>query len=100
MLRIVYFWLSVLLLAVLEPVSAAEPHFADSPLRAVRTQRSIVHLFNDIDTSGGHAFPNDDVPLRVETLPIHDIRVTFRSGTKIASVRVQPEGKLLEMKAT
>lgn len=36
MLRIVYFWLSVLLLAVLEPVSAAEPHFADSPLRAVR----------------------------------------------------------------
>jgi len=36
MLRIVYFWLSVFLLAVLQPISAADPHFADAPLRAVQ----------------------------------------------------------------
>ena len=64
------------------------------------TQRLIVHLFNDINTTGGHAFPNDDVPLREETLPIHDIRVTFRKDIKIAGVRLQPEGTVLQMKST
>lgn len=63
-------------------------------------ERLVVHLFNNVNTTGGHAFPNDDVPLREETLPVHDIRVTFRPGTKLKAVRLQPEGKLLEMKPT
>lgn len=63
-------------------------------------QRLIVHLFNNVNTTGGHSFPNDDVPLREETLPIHDLHVTFRTGTKLKAVRLQPEGRLLEMKST
>jgi hypothetical protein len=60
-------------------------------------ERLVVHLFNNVNTTGGHAFPNDDVPLREETLPVHGIRVTFRPGTKIQAVRLQPDGKALEM---
>jgi len=63
-------------------------------------QRLIVHLFNNLNTTGGHAFPNDDVPLREETLPVHDLRVTFRTGTKLKTVSLQPEGKILERKPT
>ena len=62
-------------------------------------ERLIVHLFNNVNTTGGHAFPNDDVPLREETLPIHDIRVTFRPGYKIKSIRLEPGAKELAMKA-
>jgi len=60
-------------------------------------QRLIVHLFNDVNTTGGKALPVDDVPLREETLPIHDIRVTFRKGTKLGAIRLQPDG--VELKA-
>ncbi len=63
-------------------------------------ERLVVHLFNNVNTTGGHAFPNDDVPLREETLPVRDIRITFRAGTKIKAVRLLPEGQLLEMKPT
>jgi len=62
--------------------------------------RLVIHLFNNVNTTGGNAFPNDDVPLREETLPVHDIRVTFRPGYKLRSVRLEPDGKALEMKAT
>ena len=40
-------------------------------------QRLVVHLFNDLNTTAHHALPGDDVPLREETVPIHDIRVRF-----------------------
>ena len=59
-----------------------------------------INLFNNVNTTGGHAFPNDDVPLREETLPIHDLRVTFCAGTKLKSVRLQPEDLPLEMTST
>ena len=39
--------------------------------------RLIVHLFSDLNTTAHHALPADDVPLREEVVPIHDIRVTF-----------------------
>jgi hypothetical protein len=59
-------------------------------------QRLIVHLFNDLNTTGGHALPNDDVPLREETLPIHDIRVRFGPNYRVSRVHWEPEGKTLE----
>lgn len=59
-------------------------------------QRLLVHLYNDVNTTAFHGLPNDDVPLREETLPIHDIRVTLR-GYDIARVTLQPEGKDLSM---
>ena len=40
-------------------------------------ERLIVHLFNDLNTTAHHALPVDDVPLREEVVPIHDIRITF-----------------------
>jgi hypothetical protein len=57
-------------------------------------QRLLIHLYNDVNTTAFHGLPNDDVPLREETLPIHDIRVTLR-GYEIASAKLQPEGKEL-----
>ncbi|QEL19616.1 alpha-amylase family protein [Limnoglobus roseus] len=62
------------------------------------TRRLIVHLFNDVNTTGGKAYPVDDVPLREEVLPVHDIRVTFRPGFKLGPIRLQPDNT--ELKAT
>ena len=58
-------------------------------------QRLIVHLFNDVNTAAFHALPNDDVPLREETLPIHDIRVTFDRAYEITRVHLEPGGRTL-----
>ena len=62
-------------------------------------ERLIVHLFNDVDTTANHARPDDDVPLREETLPIHDIRIGFR-GYKLGRVHLEPNGTDLEKKTT
>src|SRR5581483_5931763 len=61
-------------------------------------ERLIVHLFSDLNTTAHHALPADDVPLREEVVPIHDIRVTFDAGYRLRKVRQEPEGKDLEMK--
>ena len=54
-------------------------------------ERLVVHLFNNVNTTANHAYPIDDVPLREETIPIHDIKVAFRAEN-IARVHLQPEG--------
>jgi hypothetical protein len=61
--------------------------------------RLVVHLFNDLNTTGGHALPADDVPLREEVIPVPDIRVTFRPEYRIRRVRLEPEGKDLAVQA-
>jgi hypothetical protein len=58
--------------------------------------RLLVHLFNDVNTTAFHGLPNDDVPLREETLPIHDIEITLR-GESIRSATQQPENRPLEI---
>jgi len=62
-------------------------------------QRLVVHLYNDLNSAGNHAKPDDDVPLREEVVPIHDIKVTFK-GYSITKVHLEPEGKTLQMKKT
>ncbi len=62
------------------------------------TERLIVHLFSDLNTTAHHALPNDDVPLREEVVPIHDIKITFDSRYRFRKIRLEPEGKELEMK--
>jgi hypothetical protein len=52
-------------------------------------ERLIVHLYNDVNTTAHRARPEDDVPLREETLPIHDLRVTFR-GYAPTRVHLEP----------
>jgi hypothetical protein len=63
-------------------------------------RRLVVHLFSDLNTSAHHALPVDDVPLREEVVPIHDIRVTFDSRYRLRKVRLEPEGKDLEIRKT
>jgi hypothetical protein len=58
-------------------------------------ERLLVHLFNDVSTTAGHGHPAEEVPLREETLPVHDIEVTFR-GYAIRRVHLEPDGKPLE----
>lgn len=60
-------------------------------------ERLIVHLYNDVNTTTGHGHPAEEVPLREEVLPIHDIRVTF-NGYAITRVHLEPGGSALEMK--
>jgi hypothetical protein len=62
-------------------------------------ERLIVHLFNDLNTTAHHALPQDDVPLREESVPIHDIKITFASGYRLRRVHLEPEGKDLTVKA-
>lgn len=54
-------------------------------------RRLVLHLFNGINTGAHHGLPAMDVPLREETIPIHDIRVRFdRNAPK--SFHVEPGG--------
>ena len=61
-----------------QPVSIAAPMCVHSTvMRQTKNgqERLIVHLYNDLNSNGLHAQPVDDVPLREETVPIHDIGV-------------------------
>ncbi len=40
-------------------------------------RRLVLHLFNGLNTTANHGLPAMDVPLREETIPVHDIEVTF-----------------------
>lgn len=61
-------------------------------------QRLIVHLYNDVNTTAHHALPIDDVPLREEVIPIHNIEIRFDGKYAIRAVYQQPEGVKLETK--
>jgi hypothetical protein len=63
-------------------------------------ERLVLHLFNDLNTTAHHALPADDVPLREETVPIHDIQVTFAPSYRLGKVHLEPEGKTLPVKKT
>ncbi|MFN0051757.1 MAG: hypothetical protein ACKV0T_06180 [Planctomycetales bacterium] len=55
-------------------------------------ERLIVHLFNDLNSTAHHALPQDDVPLREEVIPIHDIQVTFAPHYRFRRVHWEPQG--------
>ncbi|MDP1796473.1 MAG: ThuA domain-containing protein, partial [Planctomycetaceae bacterium] len=59
--------------------------------------RLITHLFNDLNTTAHHALPVDDVPLREETVPIHNIRVHWDRRYVVKKVMQQPDGKELPL---
>jgi hypothetical protein len=64
------------------------------------TERLVVHLFSDLNTTAHHALPVDDVPLREEVVPIHDIKISFDAGYRIRRVHVEPEGRDVEVQKT
>ncbi len=57
-------------------------------------ERLLVHLFNNVNTTAFHGLPAEDVPLREETLPIHDIAIDLH-GYSIRRVHQEPEGREL-----
>ncbi len=64
------------------------------------SERLIVHLFSDLNTTAHHALPRDDVPLREEVVPIHDITVTFNPAYHFRRIHLEPEAKDLPMTKT
>jgi hypothetical protein len=82
-----------------QPVSAEAPMCVHSTfMRQEKEGRSrlVVHLFNDLNTTGQHALPTDDVPLREEEVPIHGIRVRFGPDYRLGRIHLEPGGKDLE----
>lgn len=55
------------------------------------SQRLLIHLYNDVNTTAFHGLPNEDVPLREETIPIHNIRVRLRDYD-VKRVHQEPDG--------
>jgi hypothetical protein len=83
------------------PISVEAPMCVHSTLmRQVKdgSERLIVHLFSDLNTTAHHALPVDDVPLREEVVPIHDIRVTLAPKYRLRRVHLEPEGRELEVR--
>jgi hypothetical protein len=62
--------------------------------------RLVLHLFNDLNTTAHHALPNDDVPLREETVPIHNIRIDLDSRYAVDRIMQQPDGQELPLVQT
>ena len=85
------------------PVRVEAPMCVHATVRRQRqgaSSRLVVHLFNDVNTTGGHGLGTDDVPLREETLPIDGIRVTFRPGAVRGRVTLEPAGVVLAVEET
>lgn len=59
-------------------------------------ERLVVHLCNTFNSSGNHAKPDEDVPLREEVVPVNDIKVMF-TNYDISRVHLEPEGIDLPM---
>ena len=62
--------------------------------------RLVVHLFNDLNTTAHHALPIDDVPLREETIPIHNIQIALDARYAVSRAMQQPEGIELPLNRT
>jgi hypothetical protein len=83
--------------------NAPPPLTVDAPLCVHATllrqkrdgERLVVHLFNDVNTTAHHALPADDVPLREEVLPIHDLRLTFAPQYRLGRIHLEPAGRTL-----
>ena len=99
----------LLLRRAIEHVAASPPPVAvEAPMcvhatvmrQSKQGERLIVHLFNDVNTTAFHALPADDVPLREETLPIHDIRLTFGNEYRFQRIHLEPQGQELPIERT
>ncbi|WP_373653022.1 ThuA domain-containing protein [Schlesneria sp. DSM 10557] len=86
-----------------QPVTIKAPMCVHSTVMRQRDEnrnRLIVHLYSDLNTTAAHAFPNDDVPLREEVVPIHDIKVTLSPQYQISRIHLEPEGLDLKPEQT
>lgn len=86
-----------------QPVEVMAPMCVHANLMRQTTkngERLVLHLYNDVNTTAAHGLPVDDVPLREETLPIHDIRVRFAPNYRISKISWEPEGIELASEVT
>lgn len=86
--------------SALAPIAVEAPMCVHSTLMRQSknsSERLIVHLYNDLNTTAFHGLPNDDVPLREETVPVHNIRITFAPGYRLGRVHLEPEGQELKV---
>ncbi|MFN0197706.1 MAG: beta-galactosidase trimerization domain-containing protein [Planctomycetaceae bacterium] len=82
------------------PVDIVAPMCVHSTLMRQKNEsgeRLLVHLFNDLNTTAFHALPNDDVPLREETVPLFNLKLTFGKQYQFQRVHLEPEGIDLPM---
>ena len=85
------------------PIVVEAPMCVHSPaMRQAKggSERLIVHLFNDLNTTAHHAKPDDDVPLREEVVPIRDIRVRFAPDYRLGRIHLEPGGLDLDREST
>jgi hypothetical protein len=76
------------------PISVQAPMCVQATFyeqRDAEGQRTVVHLFNGMNTTANHGLPAAEVPLREETVPIHGIRVRF-TGEPPRRLHVEPGG--------
>ena len=57
-------------------------------------KRLVVHLLNANNSNAGRGYGANDVPVRDEVVPIHNIEVWFEKATPTA-VKLQPENLTL-----
>lgn len=61
-------------------------------------RRLLVHLLNEINSSGGRAIPENNSSMREEIVPISGIKVRF-TGQNITAAHLEPEGQELGIKS-
>ncbi len=85
------------------PVQVTAPMCVHSTIMRQQTaagSRLVVHLFNDLNTTAHHALPIDDVPLREETIPIHNIQIALDARYAVSRAMQQPDGIELPLNRT
>jgi hypothetical protein len=63
---------------------------------AMESRQVLIHLFNNVNTAGGHGKPDVDVPLREESVPIGGIRVEVERAAGLRC-RLFPGGEPLRL---
>jgi hypothetical protein len=54
-------------------------------------KRTVIHLFNGVNTTANHGLPAQDVPLREEVVPVHGIQIHLAAERR-ERFHVEPEG--------
>jgi type 1 glutamine amidotransferase len=82
------------------PIHVDAPMCVHSTLMRQTTstgERLLIHLYSDLNTTAFHALPVDDIPLREEVVPIHDIKITFKPSYRLGRIHVEPQGLNLDL---
>jgi len=85
------------------PMELVAPHCIHATLNRQTVNgvdRLVLQLLNDLNTTAFHALNLDDIPLREETVPIHDLVVKLAPRYSVQQARLQPGGFPLQVETT